>query len=407
MSAPPPVSVIIVSRHRPAELALCLKALQLQDHMNFEVIVVADPAGLAVAEGLPVKRVAFDEANISAARNAGLAVAAGDLVAFIDDDAVAEPTWLGRLTQPFAVRQVAAAGGFVRGRDGLSLQWRARRVDIWGTHSDLVCDPEAPSLHSPAAGLAVRTEGTNAAFRRAVLAAIGGFDPAYRFYHDDADVSLRLAAEGHTTAVAPRAEVIHGFAASARRDAGRVPLDLREIGASSAVLWRRHATGRDPADAEARLVAEQRARALRHMVSGGIEPRDVARLMASLAEGLAEGARRALSDLTPIPAATEPFLAFPAGPRPGRLLAGRIWQAARLRRQAAGLALSEVVTLLLLWPGIRPHRMRFRPEGYWEQKGGLFGRAGRSSPRRFWTFGARVRQETDARHKTRPAPVTM
>ena len=67
-------SVIVVSRHRAAALRRCLLALAQQDHPKFEVVVVADPAGVAAAQtlGLRLKILPFDEANISAARNLGL-----------------------------------------------------------------------------------------------------------------------------------------------------------------------------------------------------------------------------------------------------------------------------------------------------------------------------------------------
>ena len=88
-----PVSVIVVSRHRTELLLQCLAALRLQDHPLMEVIVVADPAAAQdVAKlGLPLKLAVFDEANIAAARNVGLAMAAGDVVAFIDDDGARWP----------------------------------------------------------------------------------------------------------------------------------------------------------------------------------------------------------------------------------------------------------------------------------------------------------------------------
>ena len=96
------VSVIIVSRHRPAALLRCIVGLSQQDHTDFELIVVADSKAAARVRDLnaPIKVIAFDTPNISAARNAGLAQAAGAIVAFIDDDAVPEPTWLTRLTSP-------------------------------------------------------------------------------------------------------------------------------------------------------------------------------------------------------------------------------------------------------------------------------------------------------------------
>lgn len=309
-------SVIVVSRHRPDALARLLTALGQLDHPDFEVIVVADPAGIAVCAGRPVKTVAFDAANISAARNAGLAQAAAPVVAFIDDDAVPEPTWLTRLSAPFADPRVVAAGGFVRGRNGISFQWKASWTDVWGYHHPLEVDEAAPSLHTPGARV-VRTEGTNSAFRREGLLRLGGFDPAFRFYLDETDLNMRLAAEGGLTAIVPEAQVHHGFAASARRSVDRAPTDLSEIGASSMLFWRKYAPGGpDFTEARARLLAAQRARLLGYMVGGGLEPQEIAGLLRSLEAGLAEGAARPLTALAPIAPWAPRSCPSPRGPAP-------------------------------------------------------------------------------------------
>ncbi|MCL7465434.1 glycosyltransferase family 2 protein [Phaeovulum sp. NW3] len=390
-------SVIIVSRHRPQHLTRCLAGIAQLDHPDFEVIVVADAAGLAATGDLPVKRVAFDQANISAARNAGLQVAAGAVVAFIDDDAVPEPTWLSRLCAPFSDPAVAAAAGFVRGRNGLSFQWKARTADALGHSAPLAVDETATTLHRGQPGRAIRTEGTNCAFRRDVLARMGGFDPAFRFFLDETDVNLRLAATGQITAIVPGAQVHHGFAPSVIRASDRAPRDLHEIGASTAVFWRKHAApGMDLSLAERALIASERARLIRHMVSGGLEPREVPQILRSLQDGLPDGRVRPLNTLPPLPGPAAPFLRFPATARPGRVIAGRIWQARALRRAAAHAAAEgAIVTLILLEPSARPHRMRFDPAGYWEQRGGIWGPADRQEPRlRMIGFGARIRQET-------------
>jgi O-antigen biosynthesis protein len=391
-------SVIVVSRGRPRHLRRCLAALAQQDHPHFEVVIVADAGGLAAVRGLPVKAVAFERANISAARNLGLASASGKVVAFIDDDAVAEPTWLRRLVAPFADPSVQAATGFVRGRDGLSWQSRGAIIDRLGQTLDLPQTGDAAvALPPPAAG-AIKTVGTNMAFRRSALAAIGGFDPAIRFYLDEGDVNQRLAC---MTTIVPDAVVHHAFAANAGRAADRSPTDLHEIGASLAVFLRKHAVAGDPESAEvfSWMQEQQRRRLLRHVVTGGIEPRDVARLLATLSDGWADGGTRSLTALPPIATPDgggfRPFSTAPASTLcSGSVICGRIWQAGRLRALAARqVAEGRIVTLILLSPTARPHRLRFSDDGYWEQTGGVFGRAGQGTPRFIWsTFRRRVGQ---------------
>ena len=126
----PTVSVVIVSRDRPEALARCLRGVAQQHYTNFEVVIVADRAGMAqlwaMPEAIHAKQVRYDEANIAVARNLGIIEASGEVVAFIDDDAVPEPSWLSQLSLPFLSDHVTAAGGYVLGRNGISWQWRAQ-----------------------------------------------------------------------------------------------------------------------------------------------------------------------------------------------------------------------------------------------------------------------------------------
>ena len=97
---PPPVSVVVSSHGRPAWLARCLTSLGQQDYRNFEIVVVADSPSLEVMRGhdlaSEIKRVAMDVCNIAISRNLGIEASGGEWVAFIDDDAAAEPTWLSQ-----------------------------------------------------------------------------------------------------------------------------------------------------------------------------------------------------------------------------------------------------------------------------------------------------------------------
>ena len=390
----PAVSVIVVSRGRPAALALCLTGLFQLDYPAFEVIVVAD-AGSRPGVGVHqrrVKLVHFEAPNISAARNAGLGQAAGEIVAFIDDDAVPEPTWLTHLTAPIAAGAAEASGGYVIGRNGISFQWTARQVMTDGTSLPLDLAGDAPQVPE---GIVVKTEGTNMAVRADVLRALGGFDEAFAFYLDETDLNMRLAAAGHRTALVPLAQVHHGYAASTRRTAARVPRDLTDIGASLAVFQRKHHTAPDPRP----MRAAQRQRLLRHMVAGDLMPGEVWRLMRGFDRGWAQGLDR--------PADQHPELGTPGSFQPVTVavtghvtMRARFWQARRaLARAAAAVAAGQRVTLYLFSLGPRRHRVSFTSEGVWVQRGGQFGKSRRSDPVwRWW----RARLATPARSSTRP-----
>ena len=396
LSAPVSASVIVVSRHRAQALTLCLTGLAQQDHPNFEVIVVADPAGITAvrAHGLAVKLVAFDDANISAARNAGLAVAAGEVVAYIDDDAVAEPTWLSRLCGGFVEPGVVAATGFVRGRNGISYQWQACEVDAQGQDHPLLLPLNRVSLRAGTHRRAVKTTGTNCAFRRRALCEVGGFDPAFRFYLDEADVNLRMAG---LTAVVPLAQVHHAYLASDRRRADRVPTDLTEIAASTAVFLRRHM----PSTLNAGLAALQRretARMTGHVTARRIKQAECDRVLATLDLGWTAGLQRPLIAPPPVdpsgPAVFQPLAG--TGPRPGQLIAGRRWRRRSLLSAArAAVAKGAIVTVICLSFTPRAHRSHFVADGFWLHEGGVFGRSDRNAPRfRLGRFATRLAEET-------------
>ena len=111
-------SIIVATRERPRSLLRTLRAIRQLDYPNFEVVVVGDALAddaLSGAEWGWLRFVRFDQPNLSAARNAGVAAAAGDVLAFIDDDAVPEPTWLTHHGSSLLESGATASVGFVRG----------------------------------------------------------------------------------------------------------------------------------------------------------------------------------------------------------------------------------------------------------------------------------------------------
>lgn len=393
---PLPVSLVIASLGRPMSLRRCLTAVAQLDYPAFEVVVVADAAGLTVARDFPAKTVGYDQANISAARNLGIAAAAGAVVAFIDDDAVPEPHWLRHLVAPFTDPTVAAAGGFVVGRNGISFQWKSGVVDRLLRCGPLQVPDDQPSLYPARPGRAVEIKGVNCAYRRSLLARLGGFDSELHYYLDETELNLRLAAVGAVTAIVPMARVHHAKAESATRRADHAPRSLFVIGASTAITLRRHGASADEIVARRpALQNEQHDRLTRMLVSGHIEPSEMARLTATFDAGFDAGMARQIGPLAPLCAPQSDFQKWPIRPFASAELMGRPWQKRRLCRQARDLRDQGArVRVLILGPTAWYHRIAFTDDGLWIQQGGLFGKSLRSDTCfRFWRFRARCERE--------------
>jgi glycosyltransferase involved in cell wall biosynthesis len=111
------VSVVICTKNRPANLRECLAAVSRLDPMPDHVLVVDNTQGNHETESLSrefgARYVIEPVPGLSRARNRGLAESDTDTVAFLDDDAIPAPDWLGILMEPFADEKTGASTGKV------------------------------------------------------------------------------------------------------------------------------------------------------------------------------------------------------------------------------------------------------------------------------------------------------
>lgn len=292
------VSVIILTRNRPRQFRTLLDALLLQRRRAFDVIVVGAQE-TAAAQGVPealISRITYvhcHDSNISKGRNLGLSHATGEIIAFIDDDAAPEGDWLDELVRPFMQSDVGAVGGFVRGRNGVDLQWRGALVDRYGAHSEVTAaDLTSPKLGAMDGEQFVSTVGVNCALRREALLAVGGFDENFLYFLDESDMCIRLRQAGWRTVLAPRAEVFHAYAPSSERRGNRAPRDLFQISASRSYFAHVHGDADQYHQRELDFRDQQKQRLNKFVQLGRLSRRQARAVEARIDGGLAEGTAR-------------------------------------------------------------------------------------------------------------------
>jgi glycosyltransferase involved in cell wall biosynthesis len=116
----PTISVVICTYTggRWDELRAAVTSVARQEHRALETIVVVDHDDSLLARAraeLPDVVVTENRAQrgLSGARNTGVALARGDVVAFLDDDATAAPDWLHLLLSEYADEDVLGVGGSI------------------------------------------------------------------------------------------------------------------------------------------------------------------------------------------------------------------------------------------------------------------------------------------------------
>ncbi|MEW6753334.1 MAG: glycosyltransferase [Candidatus Latescibacterota bacterium] len=197
----PHVTVAVCTYNGSRTIRDTLGHLQRLSYPAYDVIVVDDGStdGVAdVARQYDVRVIRTPNQGLSCARNTALAAAAGEVIAYIDDDAYPDPHWLTYLTAVLLQGCHAGAGG--------------PNIAPMGDGPVAECVANAPGgpIHVLLSdGVAEHIPGCNMAFWRQALTAVGGFDPRFRTAGDDVDICWRLQERGWTLGFAPGAVVWH------------------------------------------------------------------------------------------------------------------------------------------------------------------------------------------------------
>jgi GT2 family glycosyltransferase len=200
----PRLSVIIVAYNSGGALAVTLPALQRELRDGDEVIVVDNAS---VDEGPELAReyatVIESGANLGfpAGCNAGARAASGELLVFLNPDAVPRPGWGEAIRRPFdgpwAAWQALVMAGEAVNSSGNVVHFTGI---TWAGAAPVETPREVPTA-----------SGACLAVRAAEFRAIGGFAEGFFLYHEDTDLSLRLRLAGGRIGIEPGAVVEHEY----------------------------------------------------------------------------------------------------------------------------------------------------------------------------------------------------
>lgn len=251
---------VVISTYAESRLAYALNAIdsvRRQNYRDHEVVLVVDHEGALVEEArrratLPTRLVVNPRPGMANARNFGLAQARGDVVVFLDDDAIAEPDWLARLLTHYRDDRVIGVGGrSVPEWEGEPPRWLPEEL-YWV----LGCTYRG---HPSEGGDVRNLLGNNMSFRTSTLRALGGFTLGRARYWqitsgtaEETELCLRIRD------VVPQARIIYEPHAMVRH---LVPASRLRLG----YLWQR-ALGEGVAKARLRRLHASNPAVLSHEV---------------------------------------------------------------------------------------------------------------------------------------------
>ncbi len=212
----PTISVVVVTYRQGEGVRPALEALSAQLRSDDELIVIDNASGddtpTVVEQAAPAARLVPSASNdgFPAACNRGAALASGDLLVFLNPDAVPAPGWRDAIAAPLMdASGWAAWQALVTAEGGTTVNTRGGVVHFtgiaWaGGAGEPIGDESALSEPGFVSGACL-------AIRREEFERLGGFAGDFFLYHEDVDLSLRVRLAGGSLGVASGARVDHDY----------------------------------------------------------------------------------------------------------------------------------------------------------------------------------------------------
>ena len=203
------ISAVVCAYGEQPFLPAVVAALHASEGVDVEVVVVdngsPDCAGL---QGVRVVRPGYNT-GFAGGCNLGARAATAPIVAFINSDALVDPSALRRLAQRLADPGVGMVGATI------VLAEEPDLVNSWGNPVHLLGFSWAGGYGEPVAdartGTRASVSGAAFAVRRADFLALGGLDETYFMYGEDLDLSLRMWLTGRRVEVLADARATHHY----------------------------------------------------------------------------------------------------------------------------------------------------------------------------------------------------
>jgi GT2 family glycosyltransferase len=215
--AGPDVSAIVLAYGTEPYLVPCVDALLASEGVVPEVVLVDNGCTDGSVELLAGRRdprlvIRHPGRNLgyAAGCNEGASVARAPVLAFVNYDAIVDPLALFHLVEATRDESVGLATASIRlaeeptllnsaGNDihYLGLSWSGRFRE--------------PADRYPVAQEVTGASGAGMACSQAVWRRLGGFEPTFFMYHDDAELSMRCLLQGLTVSYVPQAVIRHRY----------------------------------------------------------------------------------------------------------------------------------------------------------------------------------------------------